>query len=297
MFLNPPKMHIAYKWRVTLAVALGMFMSLMDMTIVNVAIPQMQHSFGADIRDVQWVVTIYMLTQAAVIPTAPYLSAKIGEKRAYVWVLIAFLLGSLLCGLAWNLPSLLVFRLIQGIGGGILLPMVMTLQYQAFPPEERGAASSALGVLMMMATALGPVLGGFLVFSFGWQWAFFINVPLGVIAVTLAQKLLKPALPRPQTRFDISGFLTTATGCAALLYALSALASGNYTRNNFILLFVSMVLLLAFVRIELFKVQHGQEPLLDLRRFKDRTFALSGLALVFFSFVFFALLFLLPVYL
>src|SRR5437762_11879823 len=114
------KIDLSYKWWITIAVTLGMFMSLMDSTIVIVAIPQMQHSFGADIRDVQWVVTIYMLTQAAVIPTAPYLRATIGEKRAYVWVLIAFLLGSLLCGLAWNLPSLLVFRLIQGIGGGIL---------------------------------------------------------------------------------------------------------------------------------------------------------------------------------
>jgi len=289
--------HIAYKWQVTIAVALGMFMSLIDMTIVNVAIPQMQRSFGSDIRDVQWVVTIYMLTQAAVIPTAPYLSAKFGEKRAYVWALIAFLFGSLLCGLAWNLSSLLFFRFVQGIGGGILLPMVMTLQYQAFPPEERGVASSALGVLMMMATVLGPVLGGILVFSFGWQWAFFLNVPLGIIAVALAQKLLKPAFPRSQTHFDISGFLTTATGCAALLYALSALASGNFTRNNFILLFVGIVLLLAFVGIELFKAQRGQEPLLDLRRFKDLTFALSGLALVFSSFVYFGLLFLLPVYL
>src|SRR6266568_4920913 len=213
MFLIPRiTMHIAYKWQVTIAVALGMFMSLMDMTIVNVAIPQMQHGFGADIRDVQWVVTIYILTQTAVIPTAPYLAAKFGEKRAYVWTLIAFLLGSLLCGFAWNLPSLLFFRLVQGIGGGILLPMVMTLQYQAFPPAERGAASSALGIPMMMATVIGPVLGGYLVSAFGWQWAFLINVPLGIVAVTLAHKLLRPTLPRPQTRFDMTGFLTAAVG-------------------------------------------------------------------------------------
>jgi len=155
MFFIPRiNVHIAYKWQVTIAVILGMFMSLMDMTIVNVAIPQMQRGFGADIHAVQWVVTIYMLTQAAVIPTAPYLGAKFGEKRTYIWTLIAFLLGSLLCGFAWNLPSLLFFRVIQGIGGGILLPMVMTLQYQAFPPEERGRASSALGVFMMMATVI-----------------------------------------------------------------------------------------------------------------------------------------------
>lgn len=296
-FLSRITVSIAYKWLVTIAVSLGMFMSLMDMTIVNVAIPQMQSSFGADIHSVQWVVTIYMLTQAAVIPTAPYLSAKFGEKRAYVWTLIAFLIGSLLCGFAWNLPTLLFFRFIQGIGGGILLPMVMTLQYQAFPPAERGVASSALGISMMTATALGPALGGYLVFSSGWQWAFFINVPLGIIAIVLAQKILKPARPRPQTRFDIAGFLTAAAGCAALLYAVSALTSGDDTLSNVLILFMGLLLFLAFVRIEWFKAQRGQEPLLDLRRFKDLTFALSGLTLVFYSIMYFGLLFLIPVYL
>jgi EmrB/QacA subfamily drug resistance transporter len=291
------KMRLAYKWRVTMAVSLGMFMSLVDMTIVNVAIPQMQSRFGVNIRDVQWVVTIYMLTQLVVIPTAPYLSAKFGEKRAYVWTLIAFLGGSLLCGLAWDLPSLIFFRFVQGIGGGVLLPMVMTLQYQAFPLEERGLASSALGIPMMTATVIGPALGGYLVFYLGWQWAFFINVPLGILTVALAQKILRPASARPQTRFDVMGFLTVASGCAALLYALAALTSGDYTFRNFLILLMGLLLLLAFVRIELRRTQHGQEPLLDLRRFKDLTFALSGLALVFYSVVLFGLLFLIPLYL
>lgn len=288
--------RLAYKWQVTIAVNLGMFMSLMDMTMVNVAIPQMQSRFGADIHTVQWVVTIYMLTQAAVIPTAPFLSARFGEKRAYVWTLIAFLLGSLLCGFAWNLPSLILFRFIQGIGGGILLPLVMTLQYQAFPPAERGVASSAMSI-PMTATVFGPVLGGYLVSAFGWQWAFLINVPFGIVAVALAQKLLRPAPARPQTRFDRAGFLTTAAGCAALVYAVSALTSGDDAFSNFLVLLVGLLLLLAFVSIEWFKAQRGQEPLLDLRRFKDRTFALSSLALVLYSMVLFGLLLLSPIYL
>src|SRR5438093_6599673 len=108
--ISLPNVRIADKWWVMIAVTLGMLMSLMDSTIINVAIPQMQRAFGADIQHVQWVVTIYMLTQAAVIPSAPYLTAKFGGKRAYVWTLMAFLLGSLLCGFAWNLPSLILFR-------------------------------------------------------------------------------------------------------------------------------------------------------------------------------------------
>lgn len=291
------KMRLAYKWQVTIAVSLGMFMSLMDMTIVNVAIPQMQSRFGANIHDVQWVITIYMLTQLVVIPIAPYLSAKFGEKRAYVWTLIAFLGGSLLCGLAWDLPSLVFFRFVQGIGGGILLPMVMTLQYHAFPREERGLASSALGISMMTATVIGPALGGYLVFYLGWQWAFFINVPLGIVTVILAQKILRPVSARPQTRFDGLGFLTAAGGCVALVYSLAVLTSGDYTFINFLLLPLGLLLLLAFVGIELRRTQRGQEPLLDLRRFKDLTFTLSGLALVIYSVVLFGLLFLIPVYL
>lgn len=158
-------------------------------------------------------------------------------------------------------------------------------------------ASSVLGIAMMTATALGPALGGYLVFSSGWQWAFFINIPLGIVAIVMAQRILKPVPPRPQNRFDSAGFLTAAAGCAALLSAVSALASGDYTLSNFLILFVGLLLFLAFVGIELFKSRRRQEPLLDLRRFKDRTFALSGLALVFYSIVLFGLLFLIPVYL
>ena len=291
------KVHLSYKWVVTIAITLGMFMSLMDSTIVNVAIPQMQQSFGADLHAVQWVVTIYMLTQAAVIPTAPYLTAKFGGKRAYVWTLSAFLLGSLLCGFAWNLSSLIFFRFIQGIGGGILLPMVMILLYQAFPPEERGTASGVMGVPLMVAPAIGPVLGGYLVSSFGWQWAFFINVPLGIVAVMIAQKVLRQTPPEQQTHFDFAGFLTAAAGGAVLLYAVSAATSGDNMIRNLVSFLSASLLLLAFVGIEVFKARRGQEPLLNLEHFRDRTFAFSALALIFAIFVRFGILFLIPIYL
>ena len=295
--ISYPKFRLEYHWLVTITVTLGMFMSLMDSTIVIVAIPQMQHAFGASIHAVQWIVTIYMLTQAAVIPTAPYLSATFGGKRAYVWTLSAFLLGSLLCGFAWNLPSLIFFRLLQGIGGGILLPMVMTLLYQAFPPEKRGTAASVMGIPLMIAPTFGPVLGGYLVSSFGWQWAFFVNVPLGIVAVIFAQRILRQTPPEQRTHFDFAGFLTAAAGVATLLYAVSAITSGDVTFSNLLLLLCSVLLLLTFVVIELFKVRRGQEPLLDLRRFRDRTFGLSVLTQVFVMFVRFGILFLLPIYL
>ena len=298
IFHSHIKIGLAYKWWVTIAVTLGMFMSLMDSTIVIVAIPQMQKAFGADIHSVQWVVTIYMLTQAAVIPTAPYLTARFGGKRAYVWSLSAFLLGSLLCGFAWNLPTLIFFRLIQGIGGGILLPLVMTLLYEAFPPEERGTAASIMGIPLMIAPMLGPALGGYLISAFGWPWAFFINVPVGIVAVVIAQKFLRQApLEQQKIPFDAAGFLTAASGSALLLYAVSDLTSGNVTITAVTLLCVSIVLLLSFVAIELLKARYGRAPLLDLRRFRDRTFTFSTLAQVLNFFVRFGILFLIPIYL
>lgn len=289
--------RLSYKWIVTIAITLGMFMSLMDSTIVIVAIPQMQRTFGATIHDVQWVVTVYMLTQAAVIPATPFLVSKFGGKRTYVWTLSAFLLGSLLCGFAWNLPTLILFRLIQGIGGGILLPMVMTLLYQTFPAEERGTATSVMGVPLMLAPMIGPVLGGYLVTSFGWQWAFFINVPVGIVAVIVAQKVLRPTPPAQHTHFDGAGFLTAAAGSALLLYGISTVTSGNDTISNVLFLFGGIALLLAFVAIELFQTSHGREPLLDLQRFGDRTFTFGVLTQVLFMFLRFGIIFLIPIYL
>lgn len=291
------KFRLEYQWLVTISVTLGMFMSLMDSTIVNVAIPQMQRAFHADIHEVQWVVTVYMLTQAVVIPTAPFLSATFGGKRAYVWTLSAFLVGSLLCGFAWNLPSLIFFRLLQGIGGGVLLPMVMTLLFQAFPPEKRGTATSVMGIPLMIAPTVGPVLGGYLVGSFGWQWAFFINVPLGIVAVFIAQKFLRQTSPEQHTHFDMTGFCTAAVGVVTLLLAISAITSGDISISNVILLLCSILLLFTFTVIELFKARRGQEPLLNLRRFRDSTFAFSVLAQILVMFVRFGILFLIPIYL
>ena len=294
------KFRLEYHWLVTISVTLGMFMSLMDSTIVNVAIPQMQHAFHADIHEVQWVVTVYMLTQAVVIPTAPYLSATFGGKRAYVWTLSAFLAGSLLCGFAWNLPSLVFFRFLQGIGGGVLLPMVMTLLFQAFPPEKRGTATSVMGIPLMIAPAVGPVLGGYLVGSFGWQWAFFINVPLGIVAVFIAQKCLRQEqqkTPEQQTHFDMTGFCTAAVGVVALLLSVSAITSGDISISNVLLLLCGIIFVLTFAFIELHKARRKRGPLLDLRRFRDSTFAFSVLAQILVMFVRFGILFLIPIYL
>jgi EmrB/QacA subfamily drug resistance transporter len=289
--------RLEYTWAVAIVVSLGMLMSMMDSTIVNVAIPEMQHAFGANLHDVQWVTTIYMLTQAAVIPTASYFTATWGGRRAYLWTLSAFLLGSVLCGFAWNLLSLVVFRLVQWIGGGVLLPMVLLLLFEAFPHNERGKASSALGSVMMIAPTLGPFLGGYLVGSFGWQWAFFITVPLGIIALLLAYKVLKPMPGQAGRRFDTPGFITAAAGSALLLYTVPSLVSGELPPWNLLFLFSGLALLALFVGNERWITMRGLAPLVDIRRFLDRAFTLSALTQMLAFFAWFGVLFLVPVYL
>lgn len=289
--------RIAYKWLVTISVTLGMFMSLMDHTIVNVAIPTLRGAFDVDLRAIQWVVTIYMITQAMVIPTAPYLSARFGIKRAYVWTLTAFLGGSMLCGFAWNLPSLVFFRFVQGIGGGVLLPLVSTLLYQSFSQEERGTASSAMSAPLMIAPVFGPTLGGYLVGTFGWPWAFFINVPLGIVAIVIAQRVLQPTTPDPETRFDGAGFITAALGIAALLYGVTTVTDAQLASWACVFLGGGLCLVAAFVIIQRRAHQRGGQPLLDIRRFNDRTFTLSTLAIVLQSLATYGILFLMPSYL
>ena len=142
---------------------------------MNIAIPRLQNAFGADIHSVQWVVTAYLLTQGAMTPTASYLANTVGIKRSYILSLIAFTLGSLLCGLAWSLPVLILFRVLQGLGGAILLPLSFTLLFREFPPEERGFALGTLGIPTLLAPALGPILGGYLVTFADWRVIFFIN--------------------------------------------------------------------------------------------------------------------------
>ena len=175
---------LAYKWIVAIVVVFGLFMSILDTTIVNIAIPRLQTAFGADLHSVQWVITGYTLAQGVAIPLTGYFSNRFGLKRFYIAALTAFTLGSLLCGLAWSLPVLIAFRILQGFGGSFLLPMTITLLYREFPPQERGVATGFLGIPILLAPALGPSLGGYIVTYGSWQLIFFINVPIGILAPT-----------------------------------------------------------------------------------------------------------------
>ncbi|TMC83966.1 MAG: DHA2 family efflux MFS transporter permease subunit, partial [Chloroflexi bacterium] len=287
-----------YKWIVATVVILGVFMSILDQTIVNIAIPRLQTAFGADIHSVQWVLTAYILTQGVVTPTAAYFSDTFGIKRFYIFCLAAFTICSALCGIAWSLPVLILFRILQGAGGAALFPLSITLLFREFPPQERGAAMGFFGVPALLAPALGPTLGGYIVTFAGWPLIFYINVPIGIVAIILATILLREYRPEGRTRFDFIGFFFAAIGLATMLYALSSASTDGWTSGTVLgFLLVGVIFLSLFVTAEIIIANRGGQPLLDLRLFANGPFRTGIIASVFVIFCLFSGLFIFTIYL
>ncbi len=293
-----PRRRLEYKWIVAMVVIIAVFMSILDQTIVNIAIPRLQTAFGADIHSVQWVLTAYILTLGVVTPTSAFFSDRLGIKRFYLISLVLFTIGSALCGLAWSLPVLIFFRILQGIGGAALFPLSITLLFREFPPQERGAAMGFFGIPALLAPALGPTLGGYLVTYAGWQLIFYINVPIGILAFILAMIFLQEARPEANTTFDFLGFIFVALGLGLVLYALSSASTDGWTSTTVIgCLAGGLISLAIFIAVELILVNRGRQPLLDLRLFANGPFTTSIIAGLFVVFSLFGGLFLFPIYL
>lgn len=289
---------LPYKWIVACVVVFGIFMSILDSTIVNIAIPRLQSAFGSDLNSVQWVLTGYTLAQGVATPLTAFLSDRIGIKRFYMLSLAGFTLGSALCGLAWSLPVLIVFRLIQGLTGAFLSPLAITLIYREFAPSERGTAMGVLGIPILLAPAFGPTLGGYIVTFAGWQLIFYINLPLGILGLILAAIFLREAPVTARTSFDIPGFVLSASGLGLLLYGLSSASTDGWTSGPVLSCLVTGVLLLTiFILVELDRARHEKQPLLDIRVFRNRSFSTSSFAMILVTFTLFGGLFLVPVYL
>lgn len=289
---------LQYKWIVAMVTILGVFMAILDTTIVNIAIPRLQTAFGADLHSVQWVLTGYILAQGVTTPVVAFFANRLGTKRLYIVALAAFTAGSALCGLAWSLPVLIFFRILQGIGGAALFPLSLTLIFREFPPQERGAAMGLFGVPALLAPALGPTLGGYIVTYAGWQLIFYINVPIGILAVILSIVLLHDYHDQAASSFDVLGFIFSTIGFGTLLYGLSEASTDGWGSTTVIGFLAAGLLALAiFVAVELYVANRGGQPLLDLRVFLDRNFTTSTVANVFVVFALYGGLFLLPIYL
>lgn len=295
---RPREGGLPYKWIVACVVIFGIFMSVLDSTIVNIAIPRLQSAFGSDLNSVQWVLTGYTLAQGVATPLTAYLSDRIGVKRFYMLSLAGFTIGSAICGLAWSLPVLIIFRIVQGATGAFLSPLAITMLYQEFPPNERGTAMGALGIPILLAPAFGPTLGGYIVTFSGWQLIFYINVPLGILGLLLAAMFLRNGEAHTRTGFDLPGFFLSAIGLGLLLYGLSDASTNGWTSGIVLsCLMMGAGLITTFVFVELSRARREQPVLLDIRVFANRSFSTSSIASILVTFTLFGGLFLVPVYL
>lgn len=283
-----------YKWLALMVVVLGTFMAILDSSIVNVAIPKMMTVFGVSTEEIQWVLTAYMLTMGSVIPLTGYLGDTFGTKKVYIWALVAFTIGSAACGFAWSNSTMIVARVIQALGGGMIMPISMAIIYQVIPPEERGTALGIWGIASMAAPAIGPTLSGYIVEHLDWRLIFTINIPVGIVAIILAAILLKESPTKPAEKFDFIGFITSTVGLVSILYVLGEGASVDWSefKNVFLIMFGAFSLIL-FVLNELFR----DNPLLDLRVLKIWPFSLSIILSSLTSIALFGGIFLMPLYL
>lgn len=281
-------------WPAIIVVIIGTFMAILDSSIVNVAIPKMMAVFGAPQDTIEWVVTGYMLTLGVVMPLTGFLGDTIGYKKLFIIVLSIFITGSALCGLAWNVESLIAARVIQAIGGGMMQPLSMTILYKNAPRSKIGMVMGVWGIAAMVAPAIGPTLGGYLVDYANWRMIFYINLPIGIINLFLAMVNLKETELIKGQNFDKFGVVFSSVGFFCVLMALSKAASKGWTSPMIVgLLLVSFFSLLTFVIIEL----HHPEPLLDLRLFKNYIYSLSIIISSIISFSLFGAIFLIPIYL
>jgi EmrB/QacA subfamily drug resistance transporter len=282
-------------WRIPLAVLIGgMFMSILDVSIVNVAIATIQSDFGGSTADVAWVTTAYSLVLGVIVPASAWLGDRFGLDRVYMIALAGFAAGSALCGLAWSLNSLIAFRVIQAIPGGLLPVVTLTMVYRIVPRQKIGTAMGMYGLGIVFAPAIGPTLGGYLVEYMSWRLVFYINVPVGVLGL-IAAAIALPKFTRAPTRpFDVWGFITVATGLVALLLAFSEGQSWGWSSYRVLILIVGGALLLAlFVTIEL-EVEH---PLLNLQVFHSAAYTTSLIIMGVMMTGMFATLFYIPLFL
>ncbi|WP_161880668.1 DHA2 family efflux MFS transporter permease subunit [Deinococcus alpinitundrae] len=282
------------RWQAPLLIlVIGAFMAVLDTSIVNVALPDMINVFGVDQAGIEWVSTAYTLALGVVTPLSGWLGAKFGIRNMYMVALIIFTIGSALCAFSWNLNSMIAFRIVQAVGGGLIMPAVQAMMIRMVPRNQLGAAGGIFGMAVLLAPAIGPTLGGYLVEFVDWRWIFTINIPVGVIAIFLALRGVPNVPPTPTQAFDWWGAAAIATSLFALLLATSEGSSWGWGSESIVLLlYVSAVSMAFFIWWEL----HIPHPLLNLRLFKYRSFAIANLLLMVISISLFGVLFYLPVY-
>ena len=265
-------------------VVLGAIMSILDITVVSVALPTFQTVFDATYAEVAWTMTGYTLALATVIPLSGWAADRFGTKRLYMLALLLFTLGSVLCATADSIGQLVAYRVLQGLGGGMLMPLGMTIMTRAAGPERIGRLMAVLGIPMLLGPIGGPILGGWLIEAASWKWVFLINLPIGVIGLIYAQFALPKDEAKPSESFDFVGMLMLSPGLALFLYGISSLPeTSTITATKVWLPMTAGALLVIGFVLYSFKPKH---PLLDLRLFRNRNLSVASLSLFVFIIAF-----------
>jgi len=266
-------------WIIALAVTLATFMEVLDTSIANVALPHIAGGLSAGVDESTWVLTSYLVSNAIVLPLSGWLSSIVGRKHFYMGCVALFTISSFLCGLAPNLPMLILFRIMQGAGGGGLQPSEQAILADTFPPAKRGMAFAVYGIAVVMAPAIGPTLGGYITDNFTWRWIFFINIPVGILSLTLTQRLIQdpPDFKRrklSETRIDYIGLGLVALGLGTLQVVLDKGQRDDWFQSQFISV-LAAISAAALVWVVIWEWYH-KDPIIDLHLFRERTFAAAN---------------------
>ncbi len=280
--------------KVSGVVVLGAIMAILDMTVVSVGLPTFQRVFDTSYAYAAWTMTGYTLALATVIPVTGWAADRFGTKRLYLLALVLFVAGSVLCATANGIGMLIVFRVLQGLGGGMLMPLGMTIMTRAAGPHRVGRVMAVLGVPMLLGPIGGPILGGWLIESYSWHWIFLINLPIGIAAMIVAWLVLPKDTEHKSESFDFLGMLLLSPGLAALLFGVSSIPEEGTVASLRVWLpaLIGVILIGLFVR-HAFRPEH---PLIDLRLFKNMKLTFAVITMFLFAVGFFGAMILIPTY-
>src|SRR5690349_17397709 len=287
-------------WIIALAVTLATFMEVLDTSIANVALPHIAGGPSAGQDDSTWVLTSYLVSNAIVLPLSGWLSSIVGRKRFYMGCVALFTVSSFLCGFAPNLPALIIFRILQGAGGGGLQPSEQAILADTFPPAKRGMAFAVYGIAVVMAPAIGPTLGGWITDNYSWRWIFFVNIPVGILSLILTSRLIQdpPYFKRrklSETKIDYIGLGFVALGLGALQIVLDKGQREDWFESRFIVI-LTLISVASLLFVIFWEWTH-KDPIIDLHLFSDRTFAVSNLLMFMLGFALLGSTLLLPLFL
>ena len=292
---SEPQIGAVRRWAITATVMTVTVMQVLDVTVINVALPHMSGSLSAGVDEISWVLTSYLAANAVILPATGWLGSVLGRKRFFLICTVAFTGASVLCGLAPDLNTLIIARILQGIGGGPLMPMSQAIMWEIFPFRQRGMAMAVWGMGIMMAPIFGPTLGGWITDNWSWRWTFYINLPIGVLGFFAASAILfDPSYLRKPGKIDIPGLCLMVVGFLSLQLFLDQGERYEWFDSNFIVIlgFTAVVALIGFLVREL----TADEPILDLGVYRDRNFAAASVIMVFVMFGFFSSMVLLALF-